>query len=124
MALYIAVTFSNPHSVAGVPDRVMFIADAHGCYSVKAGYQMLRKGKPGSANVSTPIWHMIWKMSLQVPVCAVCGNEQDSYSVMHTFFRCQFARAVWLDCPLGLFSANSPTDFCHAYTLLKQLSSN
>jgi hypothetical protein len=43
MALYIAVTFSNPHSVAGVPDRVMFIADAHGCYSVKAGYQMLRK---------------------------------------------------------------------------------
>jgi zinc-binding in reverse transcriptase len=131
MALYIALTFPNPPQVTNIPNRVLFTNESHSCYTIKAGYKMIRNKRHRPSHISTHLWQAIWrqknilpriqfflwrivqnglpigetwarKLNLTVPACALCGNDTDS--VMHIFFYCHFAKAVWLASPLGLLS--------------------
>jgi hypothetical protein len=52
-----------------------------------------------------------------IPYCAVCGLDQNS--VIHSLFRCNFARAVWLASPLGLHSLALPPDFIQTVLMLR-----
>ena len=102
------------------PDKLMWIPDSKGLFSVKSAYKELLPSNPSQAP-SGVNWSKLWKLrgperikmfqwriaanvlpteenlmsrlGIHDPGCALCSQEVESAS--HLFFRCPTAKAIW-----------------------------
>ena len=109
----------------GRADKLIWVLDSKGAFSVKFAYKANQDPPCGSSIVQ---WKEIWKikahdrikmllwrirsnvlpiknnLAIRIgtfdPNCVFCGKEPETAS--HIFFHCQVARAIWFDCSWGI----------------------
>lgn len=102
------------------PDKLIWISESKGCFSVKSAYKELMLNLPVQAP-SDVNWAKFWKirvperlkmflwrvavnalptrenlmcrMDISEPCCVLCNHEVES--AIHLFSRCQAAKAIW-----------------------------
>ena len=109
----------------GRADKLIWVLDSKGAFSVKSAYKANQDPPCGSSILQ---WKEIWKikahdrikmllwrirsnvlpiknnLAIRIgtfdPNCVFCGKEPETAS--HIFFHCQVARAIWFDCSWGI----------------------
>ncbi|KAJ1704376.1 hypothetical protein LUZ63_004155 [Rhynchospora breviuscula] len=118
-------------------DRLIWLKNKSGKYTVKEGYMDLIRAQQGMQLAQNVNWHHIWKWKSIVPkvkvflwrllhhglpmavnmhsgfshfsqTCQKCG-EDNEYE-MHCLFFCNSSRQVWFGSPLGIIVHNLPVD--------------
>ena len=121
---------SIPVSLVGGSDSLIWTEGSSGCYTAKAGYTLLLKGKFQNQPAIDPFWKFLWSISLPqkqllfvwkllhkaIPSTDVLrehhlmvGNSchfgcSEEESIHHLFFSCSLVKAAWF----GTFSFSPP----------------